>query len=358
MEMVAGPNDPFQFAKGGGKKIVNFTVTDGCNAKCIYCSFHLNKNFRVVKLHDAKMAIDFLIQHDVGVLSLTGGEPFLNPGLPEMVRYAKDRGLLVYTGTNGSLLDEKILKLLKGAGLDALWISFDSLDERIFEKNRGIHGLAEKIREGIGICQRLDLNVFCICLINKSVESIPAMASRLVDMGFTKVKFDYPMDFPLKSTYLGWSESPLLKFSGDEMEQIIRQILRLKRSKAAIKVVNPVQGLRGAIEHFHGRKPVFKCTAGDKVLYLDTELKFYRCPALPDILGEVGSELKCGAIACERCYYQGVRDYDAFFYLLTRFNEGLRYLTAGKIGSAIRLFEPRVRLALADAWDIKNCGLV
>lgn len=359
MDAPASLNDPFRFARGGGKRMVNFTIINGCNARCVYCSFHLNKDVKMVGLADARRAIDFLAEHEVGVLSLTGGEPFLNPALPEMVRHAKRRGLIVFTGTNGSLLDERRLGALKKAGLDALWISFESDSEGLFEKNRGIPGLSRMIRKGLRTCDALGLNVFCISLINRSIGSVPALARTLADMGFSKVKFDYPMDFRLQSTYLGWSDSPLLKYTGDEMEDTVRQILRLKRSRAKgrIRVINPVQGLLGAIEHFHGRRPAFRCTAGDKVLYLDTDLRFFRCPALPDVLGEVGKGLRPGTIDCERCYYQGVRDYDAIYYLLGRFDKGLGHLASGKMASALRLLEPKLRLAMADAWDIRNSGL-
>jgi MoaA/NifB/PqqE/SkfB family radical SAM enzyme len=353
-------NDPFDFARGGGKRIVNFTVTDGCNASCVYCSFHRNRSPRIVGLAEARAAIDFLAENDVGVLSLTGGEPFLNPDLPDMVGYAKERGLIVLTGTNGTMLDEGRLAALRDAGLDAMWISCESADARTFEENRGIPGLDGMVREGVRACGRLGLNVFCIALINRSMGDVPAFTSRLAGMGFASVKFDYPMSFPLQSTYMGWSDSPLLRLSGEEMERTIRQVLDVKgaRGKGAIRVINPVQGLLGAIEHYHGRRPAFRCTAGEKVLYLDTHLEFYRCPALPDVLGEVGGGLRLGTIDCERCYYQGVRDFDAFYYLLSRFDEGLGHLLSGRLDRASRLLEPRFRLALADAWDIRNSGLV
>ena len=37
-------SDPFRFFRTGGKRIVNFTVTNCCNASCVYCSFHKQKN--------------------------------------------------------------------------------------------------------------------------------------------------------------------------------------------------------------------------------------------------------------------------------------------------------------------------
>jgi len=353
-------SDAFEFARGGGKRIVNFTVTNGCNASCVYCSFHRNRPFDTVALDDARRAIDFLADRGVGVLSLTGGEPFLNPELPSIVRHAKGRGLIVLTGTNGSMLDESTLRELRDAGLDAMWISYESADRETFERNRGVPGLEDRIREGLQACADIGLRTFCIALINRSMGDVRPFCARLRDMGFTAVKFDYPMSFPLESSYLGWSDSPLLKLTGDEMERVVRQVIELKRERGrrTLRVINPVQGLLGAIEHYHGRAPAFRCTAGDKVLYMDTRLRLFRCTARPDVLGEVGTDVHLGTVECDRCYYQGVRDFDAFYYLLGGLEDALLQARSGRLRPAWDMLGPRTMLALADAWDIRTCGLV
>jgi MoaA/NifB/PqqE/SkfB family radical SAM enzyme len=183
MGSVRASGDPFYFMRGGGRRLVNFTVTNACNAKCVYCSFHLNRDPRLVGLDEAKHAIDFLMDHDVGVLSLTGGEPFLNPDLPRIARYAKDRGLVVLTGTNGTLLGRDRLQALKDAGLDALWISYEGRDGPTFEHNRGVPGLEAMVRDGLAVCKDIGLNVFCIALINSSMGDIPSFAAHLQGLG-------------------------------------------------------------------------------------------------------------------------------------------------------------------------------
>ena len=55
------------------------------------------------------------------------GEPLMNPRLVEMIRYAKERGIVdVMFNTNATLLTERIARQLIESGLDKLFFSFDS----------------------------------------------------------------------------------------------------------------------------------------------------------------------------------------------------------------------------------------
>ena len=73
---VIESSDPFLFLKDGGRKVVNFAITNYCNAKCKYCSFHHEKNKMCVSLADAQRAVDYLVEIDTGMLALTGGNHY------------------------------------------------------------------------------------------------------------------------------------------------------------------------------------------------------------------------------------------------------------------------------------------
>jgi radical SAM protein with 4Fe4S-binding SPASM domain len=65
------------------------------------------------------------------------GEPLLHPQVVQMVRYAKERGLLdIYFNTNGMLLTEKLALKLMDSGLDRISISVEGTDPVAFERNR------------------------------------------------------------------------------------------------------------------------------------------------------------------------------------------------------------------------------
>lgn len=65
------------------------------------------------------------------------GEPLANPQLPDMVRYAKDAGLVdVMFNTNAALLTEERSRQLIDAGLDKLFFSFDSPNPEDYNRIR------------------------------------------------------------------------------------------------------------------------------------------------------------------------------------------------------------------------------
>jgi MoaA/NifB/PqqE/SkfB family radical SAM enzyme len=354
-------SDPFMFLRDGGKKIVNFAITNYCNAKCKYCSFHLEKNKKYVKFDVACSAIDYLNDINTGVLALTGGEPLLNPDISEIVKYARKKGLIVYTGTNSLPLTPELAKDLKKADISAVWISFESSSYQDFDSNRGVSELHKSVKDGVQSLTNAGVTTFAISLINKSIRNFDQLVKRLLELGFDKVKFDYPMNFKLGSSYKGWSTSPLLDFSSIEMETAIKSIIKIKRSNQ-INVINPISGLKGAIDFYNSRTPKFPCFAGDKVLYLDWDLDIYRCPALAQKMGSVGDSIDFNKIECNTCYYQGVRDYDSFFYLLEKFDnisKGLKRIDPTPILSTINSHElKRIYYSLYSAWEIKGCGLV
>ena len=354
-------SDPFLFIKNGGKKIVNFAITNHCNAKCTYCKFHLEKEPQYVTLENAKRAIDYLLKINTGVLALTGGEPLLHPQLPDIIKYARNRGLIVYTGTNSLLLTTDLAAALKEADVTAVWISFESSTFDSFNKNRGIPNLNEQVKKGLKLLKNAQITTFAISLINKSITNFVELEDRLIELGFEMVKFDYPMAFNLKSSYKGWSESPLLKYSASEMKAAINDIISQKKANR-IKIINPSAGLLGAVDFYQDQLPRFPCYAGEKVLYLDWNLNIYRCPALGEVMGSVGDEIEFNRIDCNKCYYQGVRDYDSFYYFLEKFQDMTNGLLKIDPKAFISTMNPnelkKLYSCFQTAKEIRECGLV
>ena len=65
------------------------------------------------------------------------GEPLTNKDVPQMVKYAKDKGVLdLYFNTNGMLLTEEISRQLIEAHLDRISISIDGTNAEEYEKVR------------------------------------------------------------------------------------------------------------------------------------------------------------------------------------------------------------------------------
>ena len=65
------------------------------------------------------------------------GEPLLNPSLPEIIDYAKQKGVLeTIINTNATKLDENMSRKIINSGLDLLIYSFDGGTKKSYEKMR------------------------------------------------------------------------------------------------------------------------------------------------------------------------------------------------------------------------------
>src|SRR5690349_9813364 len=108
-----------------GELLCNFEIVGYCNAKCVFCSYPQVSAREALSLEDGKRAIDKLRRLGVRVLNLTGGEPFLNKSIVDLLAYGTQAGLLMNTGTNGSLITEELAERIGKAGLRAMWISIE-----------------------------------------------------------------------------------------------------------------------------------------------------------------------------------------------------------------------------------------
>jgi len=68
------------------------------------------------------------------------GESLMHPQLPEMIKYAKQRAILVKLNTNATLLTEKKSQEILDSGLDLISFSVDGYEKEVFERIRaGAH---------------------------------------------------------------------------------------------------------------------------------------------------------------------------------------------------------------------------
>lgn len=135
---------PKKFYVGEFPLHLDIEASGVCNLKCPFCAMRQKfidcgpKSF--MSLETFKKVIDEGAEHGLCAIKLNScerGEPLLNKNLPEMVSYAKKKGIMdVYFNTNAVLLTSNIGKKLIGAGLDRLSISFEGMTPEFYEKSR------------------------------------------------------------------------------------------------------------------------------------------------------------------------------------------------------------------------------
>jgi len=105
-------------------------VTRLCNQKCRICSNPERE--ATLSLEEAfRMIDDFQARGYDGVI-LTGGEPTLHEGIPEMLTHARERGLHARMITNGQrLADRDLMQRYVAAGLNHLHVSILSPDPEV-----------------------------------------------------------------------------------------------------------------------------------------------------------------------------------------------------------------------------------
>lgn len=140
-------DNPKNFILRSAPLHLDIEPTSACNLKCPMCprTVILNdpekkKNFHIatMKLETYKRLIDEAVEIGVYSVKLNWlGEPLVHPDIVEMVRYAKEKGIIdVMFNTNAVLLTEKMTKDLILAGLDKLFFSFDSPFKEKYESIR------------------------------------------------------------------------------------------------------------------------------------------------------------------------------------------------------------------------------
>ncbi|MBI2832422.1 MAG: GTP 3',8-cyclase MoaA [Chloroflexi bacterium] len=147
---MTGLSDSFQ-------RPINYlriSVTDRCNLRCAYCmpldGIHPMPHADILTYEEIYTVAKAAAAAGINKVRLTGGEPLVRLGLPELVRMLAGIEAIddISMTTNGILLARYATEL-KSAGLRRVNVSLDTLkDERFRSITRGAYGVAD-VLEGI-----------------------------------------------------------------------------------------------------------------------------------------------------------------------------------------------------------------
>lgn len=160
-----------------------------CNLKCPFCAtmYEPIEGKGFMSFETFKRIIDEGAKYGLCAIKLNSGgrgEPMMNKLLPEMVAYAKSRGIMdVYFNTNATLLTRNISVKLIQAGLDRFSISFEGTNAEVYEKYRvgaSFENVLKNIREFIKL--RSEMNT------EKPLVRIQTVALPELQSGLDKYK--------------------------------------------------------------------------------------------------------------------------------------------------------------------------
>jgi len=119
---------------------IHFSVTGRCDQACAGC-FYSARPGSDVEASDAPFSLFEKVVAEAGrarvfQMALGGGEPLLHPRIVEMVRLAREHGIVPNITTNGNLLDHEMALALKEAGVGQVQISLNGVTEEANRKTR------------------------------------------------------------------------------------------------------------------------------------------------------------------------------------------------------------------------------
>jgi len=169
------------------------SVTDRCNYKCVYCrTGNDGAQYAELPIADYLRIVRIFVDLGIEKVRLTGGEPLLRKGLPDLIRQlaelrtaADGEPLDLALTTNGHLLAE-MAQSLKDAGLTRVTVSMDAVDPDTFARITRVPGSFEKVRAGIRAAQRVSLGpvkVNCVLLRGFNEDQIVPFAKFARDEG-------------------------------------------------------------------------------------------------------------------------------------------------------------------------------
>ncbi|MBH0349533.1 GTP 3',8-cyclase MoaA [Bacillus thuringiensis serovar muju] len=218
-------------------KDLRISVTDRCNFRCRYCmpeeifgpDYSFLSNDKILSFDEIERITRIFVSLGVRKLRITGGEPLLRRGLPQLIERlnkldgVEDIGLT----TNGSLLKKSAPDLYK-AGLSRVTVSLDSLEEERFFYLNGNRSKVQRVLEGIQAAAEVGMKIKINMVVQKgkNEQDILQMAQYFKENKHILRFIEY-MDV---GNYNGWDLKEVV--SKQEIVDTIHQVMPLERIEA------------------------------------------------------------------------------------------------------------------------------
>jgi GTP 3',8-cyclase len=148
---------------GCGRQItyLRVSVTDRCNMRCVYCmppeGIQRRSHEEIMRYEEIAAVVAVAAENGVRRVRLTGGEPLVRAGLPNLIRALSNiPGIEDISLTTNGILLEKMSEELKDAGLSRINVSLDTLQPGKFARiTRG--GSLPQVLRGLEAAEKCGL---------------------------------------------------------------------------------------------------------------------------------------------------------------------------------------------------------
>ena len=274
---------------------VYFSLTNRCNLRCKMCEVSKNSTTEESELSTEKVKDIILQIRDMGITHIifSGGEPLLRKDLVEIIRFSHENNIhMVDLITNGTMLDDAIMKELINAGLNHIGVSIDGLSQA----SSGIRGpgVFEKVMNNIDNLNSyknqhgkhspsLGIN---FTIMGENVHDMLPMVDlakkkKFLFISFQPVLFNNTKMFVNKKNAL-WPSAKRIK----DLRKVISELLKLKKESRGVGIFTDADVLNSLPGYFLGRRAHadFKCYEAIKRIVITCQGHLWSCQG---ILGDL-----------------------------------------------------------------------
>lgn len=146
-----GAHGSQRFLQGGLSAPITVTweITAACNIACVHClSASGKRRPRELTTQQSLALVDELAEMQVFQIHFGGGEPFIYPGIWQVLERCRERGLVMCVSTNGTLITQERARRL--AALDPIYfqVSLDGGTPATNDRIRG-QGVFQRAMRGL-----------------------------------------------------------------------------------------------------------------------------------------------------------------------------------------------------------------
>ena len=184
---MTGLSDSFQ-------RPINYlriSVTDRCNLRCVYCmpqeGITLMSHYDILSYEEIYTLVKAAAELGINKVRLTGGEPLVRAGLPELVQMLAGIETIddISLTTNGILLAQHAAEL-KEAGLQRVNVSLDTLKPDRFKQITRCGNLGDTLKgiEVAGTVGLTPVKINVVVMAGVNDDELPDFAAKTVGDGW------------------------------------------------------------------------------------------------------------------------------------------------------------------------------
>jgi len=241
-------------------------LTNVCNFKCDHC--YVNKKYgSYLPLETLKAILEELKNLNCTKITFTGGETFLYPYFLEIYEYAKNLGFLISLNSNGTGLNEKIIKFLSKSKPCEIEISLYGYDEKTYYEYTHLKNSFNILQKNIKLLKEYKIPFSFKSVVTKKNYHYFYKLKEFAKENNVNFRWDFLVFPVINAKCLGLNPellevNDILKLFENDLE--IKEYYNEKIKKLEVKNNNKI----------------FQCTGGEEAIFIDSKGFIHMCVSM------------------------------------------------------------------------------